>query len=355
MNKNKYIAIFTLVLAVIAVILLLRNTKSTIKADFAVDDALRITKIFMSDKQNNTVLLKRIDEQKWSVNDKYQARTDGIDILIETVTQLRVKEPVTIAGRNNVIKWLAANSVKVEIYEMVYRINLFNKIKWFPHEKLTKVYYVGGETQDNNGTFMLMEGSEEPFICYIPGFRGFLSPRYTAVESDWRNHSIFDLKIGEIASVKLEYPAAPDSSFEITRHERNFEIKMPKTNQIMSVYDTLKVLDYMSSFTNVNFEAFRNNMTQHEKDSICSQIPMAILSVTDISGKTNTIKTFIKLAEAGSIDEITGKELYIDRDRFYGLVNDGKDFVYLQYFTFNQILKPITYFRLNSNKNKKEL
>lgn len=350
MNKNKYIAIATILLAIVAIVLLMRSSRSTIKADFAVEDAASITKIFMSDKLNNTVTLKRIDEQKWMVNDKYQARADGMDILLESITQVRVKEPVTIAGRNNVIKWLAGKSVKVEVYQTVYRIDLFKKIKWFPHEKLTKVYYVGGETQDNNGTFMLMEGSDEPFICYIPGFRGFLSPRYTALETDWRNHAICDLKIGDIKSVKLEFPTARDSSFEISRFDRDFEVKMLGSNQVMNGYDTLKVLDYMSSFTNVNFEAFRNNMGKHDIDSITSQTPMAILSITDVSGKTTTVKAFIKLAEKGTIDEITGNELFIDRDRFYGLVNDDKDFVYLQYFTFNQILKPITFFRKSSKK-----
>lgn len=350
MNKNKYIALITIILAILAIILISKNSRSTIKADFAVDNQSTITKIFLSDKMNNSLTLKRVDEQKWTVNDKYQARTDGIDILMETVTQVRVKEPVTLAGRNNVIKWLAGKSVKIEIYQTVYRINLFDKIKWFPHEKLTKVYYVGGETQDNNGTFMLLEGSTEPFICYIPGFRGFLSPRYTALESDWRNHSICDLKIGEIKSVKLEFPTAIDSSFEITRNERNFEIKTLGNNQIMNGFDTLKVLDYMSSFTNINFEAFCNNLSKYEVDSITSQTPMAILTITDVSGKINKIKTFIKLAETGSVDEITGKELFIDRDRFYGLVNEEKDFVFLQYFTFNQILKPVSFFKLNSKK-----
>lgn len=350
MNKNRYILIATIFLAIIAVILIVRSSSSTIKADFAVENPETITKIFMSDKLNNSTTLKRIDEQKWMVNDKYQARTDGIEILMETITQIRVKEPVTIAGRNNVIKWLAGSSVKVEIYQTVYRINLFDKIKWFPHEKLTKVYYVGGETQDNNGTFMLMEGSDEPFICYIPGFRGFLSPRYTSLETDWRNHSICDLKIGDIKSVRLEYPAAPDSSFEITRNGRNFELKVLNKNRIVNEFDTMKVLDYMSSFTNLNFESFRNNMTKHEIDSITSQIPMAVLSVTDITGKNHTVKGFLKLADKGTVDEITGNEIFVDRDRFYGLVNDDKDFVFLQYFTFNQILKPVTYFRMNSQK-----
>ena len=59
MLKNKYILLFTIILAVIAIILILKSSKTTIKADFAVEDVTVITKIFMSDKNNNSVTIKR--------------------------------------------------------------------------------------------------------------------------------------------------------------------------------------------------------------------------------------------------------------------------------------------------------
>lgn len=350
MKKNKFTILFTIILAVITLILIINNSKSTIKYDFTIEDVSTITKIFMSDKLNNMVTLKKIDEQNWILNDKYPARTDGLDMLLETFSQMRVREPVSIAGRNNVIKWLAASSVKVEIYQQTYRINFFNKLKLFPHEKITKVFYVGGETQDNRGTFMLIEGSSEPFVVYIPGFRGFLSPRFNARETEWRKHTIFDLKISEISAVKVEYPTAQDSSFEISKNGKAFEVKRLKDNTLIAPYDTLKVLDYMSGFTNINFEAFRNFLGKKVIDSLTSQVPMAVISVTDISGKTNRILTYKKLAEPGSIDEFTGKELKFDRDRFYGIVNEGKDFVLLQYFVFDAILRTTDYFKYNVNK-----
>ncbi len=354
MHKNKYILIVTIVLAIVALVFILKSSKSTIKADFAVKDVSSITKIFMSDKSNNTVTLVRIGDENWKVNDKYPARKDGIAILLETISNLKVKEPVSIAGRNTIIKWLAAKSVKVEIYQMVYRIDLFNKIKLFPHEKCTKVYYVGDETQDNQGTFMLEQGSEEPFIVYVPGFRGFLSPRYTAFDGDWRKRVIFELKIGDIKSVKIEYPAAPESSFEISRNNKDFEIKLLASDKLMNNFDTMKVVEYMSSFSNLGFESFLNDLKKSDKDSITSHKPMAILTVTDITGKQITLKAFLKLAEYGAVDDITHEPIIIDRDRFYGLVNDDKDFVYIQYYVFNTILQPVSYFKLNVDKKSQE-
>jgi hypothetical protein len=33
-----------------------------------------------------------------------------------------------------------------------------------------------------------------------------------------------------------------------------------------------------------------------------------------------------------------------DRDRLYALVNDGKDFTLVQYFVFDKILRPMSFF-----------
>ncbi len=354
MLKNKYVLLFTILLAVIAFILILKSSKTTIKADFAVEDVSAITKIFMSDKNNNSVTIKRLDEKKWQVNDKYPARIDGMEILLETVSKLHVKEPVSKAGRNTIIKWLAAKSVKVEIYQTVYRIDLFNKIRLFPHEKCTKVYYVGDETQDNQGTFMLLEGSDEPFIVYVPGFRGFLTPRYSALEFDWRKRIVFDSKIGDIKTVKIEYPSDPESSFEISRFNRDFEVKLLFSNKLMNGFDTSKVVNFMSSFANLGLEAFLNDLKKSDIDSIVSHKPMAIVTLTNITEKTTVLKAFIKPAAFGSLDDVTNQPLLTDRDRFYGLINDDKDFVFLQYFTYNSILQPSSYFKMSVDKKSKE-
>ena len=350
MKKNRIIIILTLILAVVAVVLLFSNRKSTIVDNFAVEDVSTITKIFMSDKLNNKVTLERLDEQNWKLNEKFDANRQVMEMLLETMNELKVKEPVSKSGRNNVIKWLAAKSVKVEIYQTVYRIDLFDKIKMFKHEKLTKVYYVGGETQDNIGTFMLMEGAEDPAIVYIPGFRGFVSPRFSAIETDWRGHKVFDVKISDIKSVRLEYPNLPDSSFEITKVGRSFEFKLLESNRLVNEYDTMKVLDYMSSFININFEAFKNGIGQHAIDSLTSKKPLHILTVTDISGKSTTITTFPKAAEVGEVDDVNNLQVLMDRDRFYALINDKKDFVTIQFFVFDHLIRSADYFRKVINK-----
>jgi len=194
MKKNRGILVIVIILAIMAVILVLQNRKGTLKGEmgeFAIVDTASVTKIFMADMRNNQVLLTKNSPGEWMLNDSLKARKEGLDLLLKTMSNLAVKAPVPKKSYNSVIKRLATNSIKVEIYQKKYRVDLFNWIKLFPHEKLTKVYYVGNATPDNMGTFMLLDGSDVPFVVYEPGFRGFVAARYTAATNDWRDHQIF--------------------------------------------------------------------------------------------------------------------------------------------------------------------
>jgi hypothetical protein len=346
MKKYRLVVFIILVLAVIAIILLVTNSKSTFSSsvrDFAVKDTASITKIFMSDKANNELLLKKVNGV-WNLNDAFKVRKDAINIFLKTVYSVAVLEPVSKSLYNSVIKQLAANSVKVEIYQYKHRINIFNLIKLFPREKLSKTYYVGGSTQNNMGTFMLMEGSDTPFITYIPGFRGFISIRYSPREDDWRDHTIFNQRLTDIKSVRLEFNENPDQSY-IARNNENSSVELISLsqNRNIPVFDTLRLLDFLTSFDNIKFEALLNNLNIENKDSILNSVPLHVITLTDKTGKEFVVKTFHKYPAEEEFD-IDGNPVLYDRDRMYALVNEDKDFVLIQYFVFDKILRPLGYF-----------
>jgi hypothetical protein len=278
------------------------------------------------------------------VDDKYPGQKATINMLLATMLQIEVKEPVAMTARNNIIKQLAVSAVKVEIYQWKYRINIFGKIKLFPHEKLTKVYYVGGATQTNRGSYMLMENSTEPFIIYLPGLRGFVSPRYMPIEKYWRDYSVFRKDFREISSVKVEYPSQPELSYVvINNHERQLRLLSLTDNKDIPDFDTLKVMNFLTSFIKIDFEALVNDIDKHRKDSILSSSPYQILTLTDTNGVRTSIKTFHKEASPGEVDEM-GKTATYDLDRMYALVNNGQDFTLVQFLVFDKILRPKTYF-----------
>ncbi|NTW32842.1 MAG: DUF4340 domain-containing protein [Bacteroidetes bacterium] len=356
MKKNNLKLIIVVILAVVALYFIYSATSGTIPkalTDFAVKDTSIVTKIFLTDKSNNKVLLEKKAPQNWSVNNTYTASNEMINIMLKTIMRLEVKAPVAKAARNNVIKRLASSGVKVEIYQTVFRID-FWKIQLFPYEKLVKTYYVGDATQDNMGTYMLIQDSDEPFIMHIPAFRGFLNTRYSTIANDWRNHTIYNFEISQIKSVKLEFPSTPEKSFLINNVAKDkFTLTSLSNNQLVPNYDTLKLFDYLTAFRDVKFEFIieKNSNVNINQDSILASSPFNIITLTEMSGKTNILKTYHKKGypDETGLDDIVG--IY-DKDRLFASINDGKDFVIIQFFVFDNILRPLSYFVNTYNVKK---
>jgi len=346
MKKNKYILLLVLLLAIVFLVLFLTNSTTTFRrsmSDFAVADTSTVTKFFMTDKNNNSVKVSRKETGAWVLNDSYTALKFNVDLMLKTMTDIQVKSPVAMAAHNTIVKHLAVNGVKVEVYQMVYRLD-FLGIRLFRHEKLTKVYYIGGATPDNQASYALMEDSEEPFVIYLPGLKGFVTPRFSTIERYWRDLTVFKNDIEEIRSVKMEVPENPEYSFEVQLDKgRLTRFTSLIDNKPLPGLDTLKVFNFLSGFRNANFEAFLNDMDKRTKDSVLNSKPFIIITLVDTLNRTNTVRTYHKPNLFGQKD-YQGRILPYDPDRLYAIVNDGKDFVLIQYFAFNKILRPKPFF-----------
>ncbi len=348
MKKRKiyYIILIALLLGLISIYLICNNSNSTIRkelSDFSVRDTASITKIFLSDMNQNSVKVVRQNTGEWVVNDKYVARQDNIINLFKTLIWIEVREPVPQQHTETVNARLAAIATKVEIYQKVYFINLFNKIKLFPYEKLTKVFYVGDATPDQTGTYMLMDKSSKPFITYMSGFRGFLSTRFSCRENDWRQPKIFNSKLSEIKSVTIDFIETPENSFKIiNNNDRTFSLFSKNVREEkIDIFDTLNVMAYMASFENVNYEAVLNHISK--KDSIINSTPFHIITLELLNGEKQIVKTFHKWVIETDDFELLKNNPY-DRDRLYALINDGNDFVLIQFYVFDRILRPLNFF-----------
>jgi hypothetical protein len=348
MRKNRVTLIITLILLLAAIVLVITNSYTTLKkdvSDFSVKDTTIVTKIFLADKNNNEVTLTRSEGGTWMVDGKYPAQQAKISSFLKTLIDLEIRSPVPLAARNNVITRMAVIAKKIEIYQVVPRINLFNTIRLFPHEKLTKTYYIGDVTQDNQGTFMLMEGSEEPYIVHIPGFRGFVATRYSTAKSDWRDYTVFKTSLNEIKSVKVEFPLKPEQSYQFDLPDnQHVELRSLQSNQIMESYDTIRVQSFLTSFADVRFEALLEQLIEKEFiDSVKTSTPKTIITLKDRSGEINEVKIFRKKGFAALYMEDGMTMEPMDLDRAYALVNDGEDFVLIQYYVFDKVTWTLDY------------
>ncbi len=313
-------------------------------SNFAVTDTANITKVFMSDREGREVTLDRISRSEWRLNRVHEANNAVVNSLLRTIYNIEVKGIVPRSKHNTVISDMAAKNTRVEIYQRVPRIRI-GRLRLFPHVKMTKSYFVGGPTPDHHGTYMMMDGSERAFITFVPGQNAFLSLRYSTRESDWRDHTILALTIQQIQSVDVEIPGRPEESYRIEKTgERTFEMFQHYDQPVTIPLDTTRVLNFLASFRSVKYEGLINDMDPMRRDSIINQVPMQTLTITAIDGGVHTIKTFRRKAPH-EYDELTQQRIKWDRDRLYALINDGKDLTLCQFYVFDDILKPFTYFR----------
>jgi hypothetical protein len=87
-------------------------------------------------------------------------------------------------------------------------------------------------------------------------------------------------------------------------------------------------------------------MNKKRKDSIINLSPKNILTLIDTKGDSTQIYTYFKANDKMAMD-IEGKLYTYDLDRLYALINEGRDFVLIQYYVFDKVLRPLSYFELN--------
>lgn len=347
MNKSKITLLIVLVLAVITGFLFFNKSNSTLDKGlrgFAVSDTASITKIFLSDKADNSIVLEREKSGKWLMNNDFNAHPETINTFLLTVANLAVREPVAKAAHNNILTLLAARSTKVEIYQNSHRLKI-GQYKFMPYEKLTKTYYIGDATMDNNGTYALMEGSDAPVVLFMPGLRGYIASRFSTADNDWREHTVFNKKLPEIESITVEYPDQPEESYKVVnKNNTSLELVRLADNQTLTAYDTLQLMAFVNAFKNIRFEALFNDMDPHRKDSITGVTPTHIITLKATDGSVQDVKTYPRMLPEPEIDVFDGSIVTFDRDRMFAYIHDEKDFVLIQYFVFDKILLPLSTF-----------
>jgi hypothetical protein len=317
---------------------------STVNQDdraFAFKDTAAITKIFIADKDHHQSTIVRT-KKGWVVNNRFNCRSDAILNLLEVIKQVQVKMPVQKAGRENVIKFMSFNAIKVEIYA---------------GDDLVKQYYVGHETEDGEGSFMILtdlrsgKNFADPFVCFIPGFNGYLQPRYIADENDWRDRIVMNYIPPEIKQIKVEQPGTPaDSSFSIDLINANtFALKDLSGKQ--QNFDDAKLRQYLVYYQNLSYETLVTGRNRRLTDSLSMQRPFQIITIQRKDGKEDVFKFYRKHYDGGFSNDMSVRFAY-DPDRFYMTFDGGRQWALAQYYVFGKLCVNTAYFRPENSVKK---
>lgn len=345
MKKNLVLLVLFAVLGGIAIWLYRKDSKSTLAnqplADFAIEDTAAINKIFITEANGASVLLERKPNSvRWTVNGKYLARQDAVDLLQLTFKQIKVRGNVPEKARENMMKVIASAGKKVEIYQ--------------GKDTPSKIYYIGTATPDHIGTYMLLEipeigRSEDPYITHMEGFTGFLSTRFFADETDWRYTGVFDFPYLDFTEVEMLDYQQPQNSFAVKYTGGNNIQIFTDFNPIsgsfttpIAAFDSSLVKEFLLHFKKVHFDSYRTNLNQHAYDSIAMLPPNFALRVTDNAGHKTKVDLIYKKSSKVYLDD-NGQPSPWDLEYFWGRSETG-ELALAQTFVFSPLIQPLKFY-----------
>lgn len=339
--KNTYLYLAILIILGVAAYFIVNNNKdaSTITgsdSDFAIEDIDRIHKIFLADKQGNAATLIKENGEWQYLNPegkKYDVRPAALELLLETVQKVEVRYVVLEAAMKVAVNNLSTNGKKIEFYDK--------------DGKRFKTYYVGGPSGDQQGTYMVMENSNQPYVTHLKFWEGFLTDRYELKEKNWRDKTVLGFKNEEIKSIQIDYTLQQSNSFLLKQvSEGKFEVEplYPSTKKIPTEVLHQKALSYLYNYEHLVAEAFENK--NPNLASVLEKVPFATVKVTTNAGLVKTVK-FIPVIEQVEIDETTEASSRPAVQRYFAFVNGNEDVYLVQGLLFNKIFWGYDFFFTN--------
>jgi hypothetical protein len=330
MKKIAIGIVLLIALTILAVWATKKDTTSTIGGElsnFAVEDTAAINHIVLKDETGQVIDLMRGDDG-WILDEEFVARPDAVKILLTTINRVSVKAPVSQVQMNTVLKTIISKHCLVELYDK---------------NGMIKSFYVGGADKDHSGTYMLMKGSQRPFLMHIEGFHGFLTPRFFTNQLEWRHRGIFELSASQIESIAVEYYGEEEKNFTVNANgNQSFSVLAGKDLQPAQAIDSFMLSAYLSNYKQVHYESFEETKSDAFIDSVKQSTPIFSITVVNNQGDSKKVIAFKKPLKDGY--DPNGNEIEYDLDRLYLWIDSG-EVVVGQYAIFDKLTKGIAFFK----------
>ncbi len=330
MNKNRWIAGLSLVLVLLAVSVWYLNRYQelnkaglTADRDFAIKDVSEIHRVLLKNPVGDSICLDR-QANHWIVNGTYKAFPNSVMNLLDALSSIRMQSIPSKGYYKNIMDGFRGMGIKVKIFDR--------------NGELLKSYIVGGTTQQEYGTYFLMDGFKQPYIMEIPHFIGNVRERYDLNLTDWRDRTLIDIPSAEIEEVRVDYPYHMNNSFRILKDENQIKFfDVQESTQSIPVKNRKLLTNYLESMSQLGAEGIQNQNPNRKK--ISEMTPFCQITVRHSGESIPLVCKFYPIK-----DDSTGSRVNLDADflaegnffRFYVDRSDG-DFLVVQY----QVMKPL--------------
>ena len=303
-----------------------KNTAVDLK-DFSIKDTANIYSFTIATSNQDSITITRNNEKRvWMIKEPhYRATKSSVDLIMETFYRIKIKQDVSKNAEKNVIKRLAVNHKRVDIFNQ--------------KNELIKTWYIGSPTPDHLGTFMLLKKDgkkgSRPYIMHKPGVYGSLDIRFFTDWTSWRSPQIFHYPNSyDIQSVKVSYNDFDNESFSIKRKNKDIILSNQNDSTIEN-FDTIQLKHYLTHYNNICYNKIMF-VNQHDKDSLFALEPFIEIELHNTSNE----KTKVDFWRIKDENSTTGW------DKEYGLirVNGNNELLRAQYFNWDILFKPLSFF-----------
>jgi hypothetical protein len=302
----------------LAVVFLIRNRSPFGKnqTSFATEPDREITRIELS-QAGKKLVLEHADKE-WRINGKYEARNSGISFLLNVLTEIKIKSPVSPDVFSKEITGMNIIPVRVRVFEK---------------NSLIRSFYVFRTRSNIYGNIMKRKPTAKPFIVYIPGIESDIGSVFTADELFWRPFMVFNILPSEISSVSVENFSDPGSSFNIESSAGKF--RLSGSDSVLTGWDTLRVRRYLSYFIMVPFESWAPDLGRDTETKIKNSTPLYRINLTKTDGSKVSLTLWEKLLEGSGVR---------DSDRLWARTGERDELFIIRYFDIDPLLKKKSYF-----------
>ncbi len=339
-SKTALFSILAIVFAAVAAYFIYQRKFSTLDSknvSFAVLDVSVIKKIVITEPEFQPASIEKNADGVWMVNDLYRCREDNINVMLEGIRKMRIKYPVPNAAINNVLKDIATTGIKVEIYDK--------------NEEMIKAYYLGKATPDMGGNNALLidpksgRPYETPIVIEIPGFYGYITPRFFANVNTWRDVNVFSAQIKDLKKIEVMYTEYQDSAYTIDNLGNNNFTLRKGNGEMIPQFDTNTLKRYLVYYRQAAVYNFLKDLKEKYEplDSVSKTKPYAMVRITTSNKPVQLFEFFRQPVDEKMFTAIDPNRKY---DPEYVLVrlNEPKEFAIAQYTNIGLWLQTWSYF-----------
>ncbi|MCF6366223.1 MAG: DUF4340 domain-containing protein [Bacteroidales bacterium] len=322
MNKKrkKLFPLFLFLLIPIIWFTVLNKPKDNISKRFIIDNVSNVYSIKIKNKQKSITIKRKENTDDWFINDKYEAEKKVIKKLFQAFTEVKINKPVPKEKIDSVKNVLIKSGKTITVYDN--------------NNEIIKEWHIADFEKAAEGTYIISDFKELPYIVSIPGLEKDLNRRYNLHPLYWINPEIFSYKPHEITEIEIKYSDKSKTSYKIEINNQTSKLYSYSEQKYLDNIKNNKIGSYLSYFMNVKFSDF-NVLSKQESDSLKNINANFTITVKDIYNGTKTVELY-KIKLNSEIDEY-------DFNKLYAIINN-EDIVIVKYYDIDLILKDINYF-----------